>query len=51
MEIQKKNTAKLYVDALLYTAVFIDWLDSRSPAGFIYPFIKWIDQIDSLLVC
>ena len=24
---EEKNTAKLYGDALLYTAVFIDWLD------------------------
>ena len=41
-----KNTAKLYGDALLYTAVFIDWLDlsdwldSRIPAVF----IDWLDS-------
>ena len=41
LALNKKNTAKLYGDALLYTAVFIDWLDlldcldSRSPAIFI----------------
>ena len=30
-----KNTAKLYGDALVYTAAFIDWLD-------------WLDRLDWL---
>ena len=34
---KKKNTAKLYDDALAYTAVFINWLDWLDP---------WIDNID-----
>ena len=39
---EEKNTAKLYGDALVYTAVFIDWLDwldCRSPAVF----MDWSD--------
>ena len=34
IKFSQTNAAKLYGDALLYTAVFIDWLDSRSPAVF-----------------
>ena len=34
IKFSQKNAAKLYGDALLYTAVFFDWLDSRSPAVF-----------------
>ena len=35
-EVTYKNTAKLYGDALVYTAVFIDWLD-------------WLDWLDRLV--
>ena len=38
-EVVKKNTAKLYGDALVWTAVFFDWL-------YLFELEFWVDWID-----